>query len=539
MEYADGGSLRNYLKENFINLTWDDKSIMAYQLSCAISCLHNEGIVHRDLHSGNILVHHKTIKLADFGLSKRIGMSSNLQSQLFGVIPYVDPKIFNRRRSSSDQATQIYSLNEKSDIYSIGVLLWEISNGQPPFYVEDEQYDVGLALEILQGLRETVVPGTPENYAKIYTECWDGEPDNRPTINQVVTWLNALIIKTDVIIENHQVKNKQELNEAISLSANNSEPRGELSQLMQNFEKMKIDTKKIDSFEISENLSTEKDFNMIVGEINDYIYKLKNKGNYNISELEKHFNNYNASLQEIYNWLLNNQISSNSIYLLGYFNYYGFVTNQNNKKAFNLFINASKKNHVLAQLFVGDCYFYGYGTLKNENLSFEYYKKVANENDAVGQLEIGYSFEKGIGIRKDLKKAFYWYEKAANNGNIIAMHNLGNCYKNGIGVIKDCNKAFELYKQSAEGKYSKGIASLGYCYDKGIGNKIDKQKAFKLYQIAANLGDEMAQYNIALMYQYGKGVTKDINKAIYWYEKSAKQRNKNAQNKLEKLQKRK
>ncbi|GBC24951.2 kinase-like domain-containing protein [Rhizophagus irregularis DAOM 181602=DAOM 197198] len=216
MEYADGGSLRNYLKENFINLTWDDKSIMAYQLSCAISCLHNEGIVHRDLHS-------------------------------------------------------------------------------------DEQYDVGLALEILQGLRETVVPGTPENYAKIYTECWDGEPDNRPTINQVVTWLNALIIKTDVIIENHQVKNKQELNEAISLSANNSEPRGELSQLMQNFEKMKIDTKKIDSFEISENLSTEKDFNMIVGEINDYIYKLKNKGNYNISELEKHFNNYNASLQEIYN----------------------------------------------------------------------------------------------------------------------------------------------------------------------------------------------------------------------------------------------
>ncbi|RGB31579.1 kinase-like domain-containing protein, partial [Rhizophagus diaphanus] len=285
MEYANNGSLRSYLKKNFTNLTWDDKYNMAYQLACAVSCLHKEKIIHRDLHSDNILVHQNVIKLADFGLSKRIGMSSNFQSKLIGVIPYVDPKSFIRRRNNNNQI-QVYSLNEKSDVYSVGVLLWEISSGQPPFSV-DGLYDVSLIYDISQGFRETVVPDTPENYAKIYTECWDGEPDNRPTINQVVTWLNALIIKKDVIIENHQMKNKQELNEAISLSANNSEPQGELSKFIQNFDKMKIDTKKIDSFEISseqENFSTEKDFNMIVGEINDYIYKLKNEGNYNISE---------------------------------------------------------------------------------------------------------------------------------------------------------------------------------------------------------------------------------------------------------------
>jgi serine/threonine protein kinase len=49
MEYADGGSLQNYLKENFNNLTWEDKYKLAYQLACAVSCLHDEGIVHRDL----------------------------------------------------------------------------------------------------------------------------------------------------------------------------------------------------------------------------------------------------------------------------------------------------------------------------------------------------------------------------------------------------------------------------------------------------------------------------------------------------------
>ena len=49
MEYADGGALRNYLKENFNRLTWDDKYNLAHQLASAVSRLHDEGINHRDL----------------------------------------------------------------------------------------------------------------------------------------------------------------------------------------------------------------------------------------------------------------------------------------------------------------------------------------------------------------------------------------------------------------------------------------------------------------------------------------------------------
>jgi serine/threonine protein kinase len=49
MEYADGGSLQKYLKNNFDNLSWKNKYDLAYQLACTVLCLHNKGIVHRDL----------------------------------------------------------------------------------------------------------------------------------------------------------------------------------------------------------------------------------------------------------------------------------------------------------------------------------------------------------------------------------------------------------------------------------------------------------------------------------------------------------
>ena len=110
------------------------------------------------------MIRENTIKLADFGLSKRFEASSSKKSSnLFGVIPYIDPKRFHIQKNNDIQTN---TLNEKSDVYSVGVLLWEISSGHPPF--EDEQYDIGLAVSILQGLRETTVPDTPDDYAKLY-----------------------------------------------------------------------------------------------------------------------------------------------------------------------------------------------------------------------------------------------------------------------------------------------------------------------------------------------------------------------------------
>ncbi|CAI2179331.1 3994_t:CDS:2, partial [Funneliformis geosporum] len=128
---------------------------------------------------------------------------------VFGVLPYVDPKRFDRQRKN-DNTFQPYMLNKKSDVYSVGVLLWEISSGRPPFYVKGEEYDFTLAMDIIQGLRESVIPGTPEFYVNIYTECWDGEPENRPAINKIVDSLNATLTKIN-IFENEQINEESNI----------------------------------------------------------------------------------------------------------------------------------------------------------------------------------------------------------------------------------------------------------------------------------------------------------------------------------------
>ncbi|RGB34932.1 hypothetical protein C1646_742528 [Rhizophagus diaphanus] len=184
LEYADSDTLNTYLNNHFDELNLNDKLRLAFQLASAVECIHCCGIIHRDLHAKNILVHQKNIKLADFGLSKKISEESSNVNKVFGVVPYIDPK------SLDDQK---YKLNEKSDIYSIGVLMWQISSGRQPFKDKGFDYDVQLSIAIINGLREEIIDETPVEYSNLYKECWKYEPNNRPSIQKVVLALRAII----------------------------------------------------------------------------------------------------------------------------------------------------------------------------------------------------------------------------------------------------------------------------------------------------------------------------------------------------------
>ncbi|GES79914.1 kinase-like domain-containing protein [Rhizophagus clarus] len=89
---------------------------------------------------------------------------------VYGNLPYIAPEVIVGR-----------GYTKESDIYSVAMLMWEISSGQPPFI--NYEYDYYLAMKIVTGTRPKIVPGTPLKYQELIKRCWDANPKNRPDIN--------------------------------------------------------------------------------------------------------------------------------------------------------------------------------------------------------------------------------------------------------------------------------------------------------------------------------------------------------------------
>jgi TPR repeat protein len=269
-----------------------------------------------------------------------------------------------------------------------------------------------------------------------------------------------------------------------SLNTNNS-----LYEFSQNFNKLNIKEIEPTIKNINKNIF-DGDLILVIDNLVDFIFNELNKGVYK-EIVKRNFLNYMSNheiiSQVIYNYLLNNQNNPNSIYLLGYFNYYGIEVSINKQKAFKLYQQAMELKNYVAQLDLAEMYIHGDGVVKNYNKAYELTKNLAKEGFPNAINKLGYCHEKGIGTSMNKQKAFKFYQKAADLGNSTGMNNLGSFY---------------------------------YC---GIGTDINKQKGFELFQKAANLENDLAQYNLALKYENGDGVKKDMDKAIYWYKRSAGQ----------------
>lgn len=372
-----------------------------------------------------------------------------------------------------------------------------------------------------------------------HLECWNSEPDNRPTMNDVVNKLKTIIDMT----HDANIIYEPILRSNVHVSIINSLNGGELSHDLN-----KRITETFTSSGRNTNILLEKEDPNVVNKLIEFVFMITEKKE--ITSIRQniidYFNKNEIDSLKIYKQLLDNQNDVDFIVLLGYFHYMGIETSKNYEKAFQLFKHASnisnnnasgqKKSYILANYYVGICYHKGYGIAKNERLAIEYFNEVANKDFAAGQSNVGYCYCTGIGIDKDLKLAAQWYQKAADKENLLAIYNLGLLYLNGDGVNKNHREAFRLFEKSAE-ECVGGIVTLGRCYESGIGTKINKRKAFELYQRAAELGDSQAQFHLAFMYKNGFGTTKDYDKAAYWYKKSADQGHEEAYNKLYQLSK--
>ncbi|CAG8697287.1 4084_t:CDS:2 [Cetraspora pellucida] len=187
LEYADHNDLRCYLGENRL-LEWKQKIDIARQVVRGLHFLHEIGILHRDFHTKNVVVknvkndkrfeHDIRVLITDFGLSKVLPRNSKSNQKMGGMVPFIDPHILCNATTMFDH---------KSDIYSLGVVLWEItSKGQRPFNTDIRAFsNVLLANDIVHGKRENPIPGSNAFYVELYTACWNGNPELRPEIKKI------------------------------------------------------------------------------------------------------------------------------------------------------------------------------------------------------------------------------------------------------------------------------------------------------------------------------------------------------------------
>ncbi|PKY58819.1 kinase-like protein, partial [Rhizophagus irregularis] len=191
-------NLRKYLQQNHRQLTWKERIQIAVNVIKSLRIIHKENAIHRDLHSGNILFKTR-FYISDLGF---YGPADKPLKSIYGNLPYVAPEVIIGKEQTF-----------KSDIYSIAMLMWEISSGQPPFFNYDHDYD--LAMHIVNGIRPKIVPGTPSEYKNLMKQCWDADPSKRPDIDTLRKKINEINLfyqnKSDELLTQPEENNSFEI----------------------------------------------------------------------------------------------------------------------------------------------------------------------------------------------------------------------------------------------------------------------------------------------------------------------------------------
>jgi hypothetical protein len=193
-EYCKGGNLFELLYKNpHINLSWELKKKILLQIAIGMNYLHTNDppVLHRDLKSLNILLTDKIekssdttdIKISDFGLSRLYQKSCILTGHL-GTCYWMAPEIIVNKRYST-----------KVDVYSYGIIIWEVCTRKTPYSCMSQQ-QVQFYVSVKKGRPNLkIIPSnTPPKIIQLMQMCWDHNPDNRPSFEYIVDYLQKLDI---------------------------------------------------------------------------------------------------------------------------------------------------------------------------------------------------------------------------------------------------------------------------------------------------------------------------------------------------------
>ena len=178
-EYMEFGSLYDFLLEHPNSLTATEKTLIALDIVRGLEFLHGRGVIHRDLKSLNILLDsRKRAKICDFGLIRM--KTKDPMTGLVGTSHWMAPEVL--------MSSPYY--DEKIDIYSFGILMWELLTGERP-YEKDGLDSAKITIMILEkDKRPPIPPNTPPNLKSLIERCWHVDPKMRPSCHEIISYLS-------------------------------------------------------------------------------------------------------------------------------------------------------------------------------------------------------------------------------------------------------------------------------------------------------------------------------------------------------------
>jgi tRNA A-37 threonylcarbamoyl transferase component Bud32 len=181
-EYMAAGSLAAHLRRQGGPLPARTQTKLALDVARGMEYLHACAIVHRDLKAANLLLNeHNEAKVADFGLARVLDGAAASMTAETGTYRWMAPEVVTHERYDA-----------KCDVYSFGIVLWEIASGGAVPYAGVPALRV--ALEVAQaGLRPAALPGAHPPLAATMAACWDAAPAARPEFAALVVTLEAAL----------------------------------------------------------------------------------------------------------------------------------------------------------------------------------------------------------------------------------------------------------------------------------------------------------------------------------------------------------
>jgi serine/threonine protein kinase len=186
------GDLHQYLSEAYQGLDWKRRLAVLLDVIKGLRVIHNAGLVHQDLHTGNILL--STLDGVSYAAIGDLCLSRPADKEpddgVYGVLPYCAPELLIGDRFST-----------ASDMYSLGIVMWELATFRRPF--SHIAHDKQLAMRICDGERPDLPKNAPLAYIELMQQCWEFEPTSRPTVEVMEATVRNWIARISTSEEGH------------------------------------------------------------------------------------------------------------------------------------------------------------------------------------------------------------------------------------------------------------------------------------------------------------------------------------------------